>query len=211
MVVTKHDRSRIFEGLLGLVASLPNVMVINVCLETIGRANPQLDAWDRLLNRIERTLLEIERRELPLREELLAQLPQELGDGVRLPLARRLNAYRSRALIFADQGSEQEITKALRRMHVFNPIPSRFGQWPGSLKAKNIPVQRVIEDPVFKESHQSYFIQLADCVAFSLLKREVPPTPLVRKYGIHRMFERSIGGVCLRAASPYDPLGIVRK
>jgi hypothetical protein len=209
--VTKHDRSRIFEGLLGLVASLPNVMVINICLERIGRANPQLDAWDRLLNRIERTLLEIERRELPLRRELLSQLPQRLEDSVRASLAIRLNAYRSRALIFADQGSEQEITKALRRMHVFNPIPSRFGHWPDSRKSKNIPVERVIEDPVFKQSHQSYFIQLADCVAFSLLKREVPPTPLVRKYGIHRMFERSMGGVCLRAASPQDPLGIVRK
>ena len=210
-LVTKHDRSRIFEGLLGLVASLPNVMVINVCLQTSGRANPQLDAWDRLLNRIERTLLEIERRELPLRNALLAQLPQDLSDGVRNRLTTRLIAYCSRALIFADQGQEQEITKTLRRMHAFNPIPSQFGQWPGSRKSKNIPVERIIEDPVFKQSHESYFIQLADCVAFSLLTREVPPTPLVRKYEIHRMFERSIGAVCLRAASPQDPFGIVRK
>jgi uncharacterized protein DUF3800 len=79
------------------------------------------------------------------------------------------------------------------------------------VKAKNIPVERVIEDPVFKQSHQSYFIQLADCVAFSLLKREVAPTPLVKKYGIHRMFERHVAAVCLRPASPKDPLGIVRK
>src|SRR5678816_4624915 len=57
-MVTKHERSRIFEGLLALVASLPNVLVINICLEMPGRADPQLDAWDRLLNRIERTLLE---------------------------------------------------------------------------------------------------------------------------------------------------------
>ena len=51
-----------------LVASLPDLMVINVCLEVAGRKNPQLDAWDRLLNRIERMLLEVERRELPLRK-----------------------------------------------------------------------------------------------------------------------------------------------
>jgi hypothetical protein len=67
------------------------------------------------------------------------------------------------------------------------------------------------EDPVFKQSHQSYMIQLADCVAFSLLKREVPPTPLIKKYGIQHMFEKNIAGVCLRAASRKDPLGIVRK
>ena len=210
-VVTKHDRARIFESLLGLVAALPNVMVINICLDTAGRADPQLDAWDRLLNRIERTLLEIERRELPLRRHLLTQLPAVVTDALRGSLATRLNAYRARALIFADQGRELEITKALRKMHAFNPIPSQFGEWPGSVKAKNIPVERVIEDPVLKQSHQSYFIQLADCVAFSLLKREVSPTPLVKKYGIHRMFERHVAAVCLRPASPKDPLGIVRK
>lgn len=210
-VVTKHERSRIFEGLLRLVASLPNVMVINVCLDTVDRKNPQLDAWDRLLNRIERTLLEMERRELPRRKELLTGLPEDFPAAVRSSLAMRLNAYRARALIFADQGREMEITRAFRKMNVFNPIPSQFGTWEGALKTKNIPVQRVIEDPVFKQSHQSYFIQLADCVAFSLLKREVVPTPLVKRYGIHRMFERSVSSVCFRSASPKDPFGIVRK
>jgi Protein of unknown function (DUF3800) len=210
-LVTKHDRSRIFEGLLNLVASLPNVMVINVCLDTTGRADTELAAWDRLLNRIERTLLEMERKELPLRRELLSQLPQGLSDALRGSFATRLNSYRARALIFADEGREAEITKTLRKMHAFNPIPSQFGEWPGVGKAKNIPVERVIEDPVFKASHQSYFIQLADCVAFSLLKREVAPTPLVKKYGIHRMFERSVGAVCFLPASPKDPFGIVRK
>jgi hypothetical protein len=53
-IVGKHDRSRIFEGLLRLVAQLPNVMVINICLDRKGRGNAQMDAWDRLMNRIER-------------------------------------------------------------------------------------------------------------------------------------------------------------
>lgn len=210
-VVSKHARSRVFDGLLRLVASLPNVMIINICLEVSGRKNPQLDAWDRLLNRIERTLLEMERRELPLRKKLLATLPEEFPDGARLCLDTRLNAYRSRALIFADQGRETEITGAFRKMNVFNPIPSRFGKWSGATQTKNIPVERIIEDPVFKESHQSYFIQLADCVAFSLLKREVAPTLSIKKYGIHRMFEKNLAGVCFRSASPKDPFGIVRK
>jgi hypothetical protein len=209
--ITKHDRSRIFAGLLRLVASLPNVMVINICLESAGRKNPQIDAWDRLLNRIERTLLEMDRRELLLRKKLLDQLPPTLSDETRKRLATRLNSYRSRALIFADQGREEDITKAFRKMSVFNPIPSQFGHWAGIAKTKNIPVRRVIEDPVFKQSHQSYFVQLADCVAFSLLKREVAPTPLIKKYGINEMFERSVSDVCFRAASPKDPLGIVRK
>jgi hypothetical protein len=149
--------------------------------------------------------------ELPRRKELLSSLPDGFPDTARGCLAIRLNADRPRALIFADQGRELEITRAFRKMNVFNPIPSQFGVWSGTMRTKNIPVERVIEDRVFKESHQSYFIQLADCVAFSLLKREVAPTSGIKKYGIHRMFEKNIAGVCFRPAAPKDPLGIVRK
>ena len=72
-------------------------------------------------------------------------------------------------------------------------------------------MERVIEDPVFKKSHQSYFVQLADCVAFALLKREVPPTENIKKYGIQKMFDRCLAGVCYRKASYADPLGLIRK
>jgi len=210
-VIGKHDRSRIFAGLLGLVAQLPNVMVINICLDVPGRKNVQLDAWDRLMNRIERSMVAFEERELPLRRTLVSALPESIPDETRQKIELRLNHYRSRAMIFADEGREAEITKALRKMSVFNPIPSRIGDWGDGTKAKNIPVERVIEDPVFKQSHQSYFIQLADAVAFALLKREVEPTPRVKRYGIDRMFDVAVAGVCFKAASPKDPLGIVRK
>ena len=209
--IGKWQRSRIFEQLLLGVAQMPHVMLVNVCIDVAGRSNPQMDAWDRLMNRIERTMLEYERRELPLRRDLLAKLPPEFPETARAEIERRLNYYRPRAIIFADEGREAEITKALRKMSVFNPIPSQFGQWLGGADTMNIPVERVIEDPNFKRSHHSFFLQLADCVAYALLKREVEPTPNIKRYGIHRMFERCLAGVCYRPASPRDPLGIVRK
>lgn len=210
-VLGKHERSRIFEGLLRVVAQLPNVMVINICLDVEGRKNVQLDAWDRLMNRIERSMLAFEERELPLRRGLLADLPDDFPHETRQKIEIRLNHYRPAALVFADEGREPEITKALRKMSVYNPIPSKVGDWGGGVKAKNIPIQRVIEDPVFKKSHQSYFVQLADSVAFALLKREVATTANVKRYGIDKMFEKTLGGVCFRPASRTDPLGIVRK
>lgn len=39
---------------------------------------------------------------------------------------------------------------------------------------KNIPLDRIIEDPLFKTSKSSYFIQLSDFLAFSLLRNEKP-------------------------------------
>lgn len=207
----KYRRTQIFEGLLRLVAQLPNVMVINVCLGCTGRANPQMDAWNRLLNRIERCMLGMEERELPLRRELVATLPRDLSHSARRQIDARLNHYRPRAVVIADEGREPEITRTLRQMHTFNPVPSRLGTWDDGRKSRNIPLERVIEDPVFKSSHQSYFLQLADCVAFSLLKSEVLATPNVKRYAIHRMFSNQLSGVCLRSASRSDPLGIVRK
>jgi len=123
---------------------------------------------------------------------------------------RRLNIYRSRAVILADEGREIEITRALRKMHVFNPIPSRLGGWESGQYTKNITTDRIIEDPVFKNSARSYLTQLADCAAFALLKREVPPTPFIKRYGIADMFDNTLRGVCYKKAALNEPLGIVR-
>jgi uncharacterized protein DUF3800 len=207
----KWQRSRVFLGLLKLIARLPSVFLINVCLDVPGRVNPQLDAWDRLMNRIERTMLSFEERELPLRRALASDAGGSLPADRAHQLATRLSAYAPRALIFADQGREREITRAIRKMSIFNPIPSQLGAWAAGQPTKNIPIERVIEDPIFKPSHHSFFIQLADCAAFALLKRETAPTLHVRRYGIDGMFDESLAGVCYRGASRYDPLGIVRK
>ena len=49
-----------------------------------------------------------------------------------------------------------------------DPIPSRYGEWPTGSFTKNIPLDRIIEDPLFKKSEQSHFIQLVDfCASLS--------------------------------------------
>ena len=210
-IVIKWERSQIFRGCLALIPKLPGVFVVNVCLEKTGRADAQMMAWDRLINRIERTMKAQEDNELTRRRELVGKLDGKIGAAGVEAISTRLLAFRSRAVIVADEGREYEITSAIRRMHVFNPIPSRFGVWHDGSLTMNITTDHVIEDPVFKPSNRSYFIQLADCVAYALLKREVPPTPRIKKYGIEKMFDETVSKVCFLAASPKDPLGIVRK
>ncbi|SRR6266540_1424244 len=209
-VINKWLRSRIFFGLLDLVASLPKVLVFNICLDPKRHPDPQMTAWDRLINRIERTMLEFERRELPLRRGLASKAQAAVSPKEFEELDLRLNLYRARTIIAADEGRELEITRALRKMRVFNPIPSKYGQWAPGQTTQNIVAERIIEDPVFKSSARSYFIQLADCVAFALLKRETKPVAHISKYGIDKMFDETIAKVCYRAASPRDRLGIVR-
>lgn len=103
-IITKHQRSRIFEGLLRLVAQLPEVMLFNVCLNQADHKDAQLAAWDRLINRLERTLLAMEERELPLRKTLVSKIPAGIDEEVRSKIETRLVRYRSRAVVVADEG-----------------------------------------------------------------------------------------------------------
>jgi len=185
-------------------------MLFNVCLNSADHTDPQMIAWDRLVNRAERTMLEFERIELPLRRGLADRATTQMGAQDGAEIDRRLSIYRSRAVIIADEGRETEITRALRKMHVFNPIPSRLGGWETGNYTKNITTDRIIEDPFFKNSERSYLTQMADCVAYALLKSEVSPTPLIRKYKIDEMFGDALAGVCYKKAALNDPLGIVR-
>jgi hypothetical protein len=206
--IGKWQRSRIYHGLLELVASLPKVRLFNIAIKVKGEVDPQLKAWDRLLNRIGRTLREWEKNELSVRAEInevvKAHKP-ELADSAELRLA-----WSATAIIVADEGRDIEITRALRKMHVHNPIPSRFGRWPEGA-VRNTPMEKIVEDPIFRRSDMSYVLQLVDCVAFALLKREVEPTANIKRYGIQKMFDAVLAPICFKQASSADPLGIVRK
>jgi hypothetical protein len=209
--LTKWERSRIFHSQLDMVARLPTVRLFNVVLDKSKHRDPQMTAWDRLTNRLERTMLHFEEVEMPIRKSLFAKAEKALPNQDSERLELRLLAYAPRTIIIADQGREGEINGALRRMRRYNPIPSKYGTWDDGGATKNIRVERIIEDPVFRESHRSYFVQLADAVAYSLLKREVPPTPVIERYGIHKMFDECLKSVCYTKASSSDPMGIVRK
>ena len=209
-VVGKWRRSRIFYEFLELLAALPDVHLFNVCLEMTGRSDPQLDAWDRLLNRLNRMCEARNRQENALRRRLVTDVQENLGSPAAEEIERRLIPYTAHAIIIADRGREREIVRLKRKLSVINYLPSRFGSW-GDSASKNIPLTHFVEDALFRDSAHSYFIQMADCAAFALLKREVPPTPQVRKYGIQKAFEAHLTGICVRQASTSDALGIVRK
>jgi len=122
---------------------------------------------------------------------------------------RTMVAKNSQALIISDQGKEAEYTMLMRRLGVFNPIPSRYGVWAGTQSAtRNIPIERIIEDPVFRPSERSYLLQMADFCAFALLRHLRPVTPERKHLGLHTAFPL-LEPICFKAANPKHPLGIV--
>jgi hypothetical protein len=203
-IIGKYQRSQIFLGLLQLVARLPEVQLINVCLEKCNHKDPEMDAWNRLVNRVERTMKEFDDREVRDRERTLAALKGRATDRELRFVSARLRNYRSRAYIISDEGKQDQITKALRKMRVWNPTPSMYGAWPSGDRTRNITTSRIIEDPTFKPSDRSYFIQLVDCVAYALLKQEVEPTEHIKKYKINEMFGSTLSRVLFLPACKLD-------
>lgn len=208
--LTKWQRSRVFFGVLRLLGRLP-VRLINICLDVQKHGNDaHILAWDRLVNRIERSMKAIDDDEAILRRRLVASaLPLMKKEDGEL-LKGRLEAFACRALVLSDAGHEQDITRSLRRMHVYNPIPSKFGEWSPGQRVKSITTDRIIEDPIFRDSASSPLLQLVDCASFALLKRETTPTKLVKKYNLHKMFDAALAPLCFAKASSTDPHGIVR-
>jgi hypothetical protein len=119
-----------------------------------------------------------------------------------------MGAWNNRALIVHDEG--KDFTPLVRRMGIYNPVHSQFGAWGNGQPTKNIPTERIIEDIVFRESHRSDLIQMADFCAYALLRSEYPIASK-NKYGLDKSFD-AIAAVCCAEAYRADPrkLGIIR-
>lgn len=122
-----------------------------------------------------------------------------------------LSKSQEKGLLIVDEGSEGEYLRLARKMGVYNPIQSRYGQWIGEDNShKNVPINEIVEDPFFKDSKSSFLLQAADFVAFSLLRNE-NQLPSRNKYGIHECFPL-LDNVLVKEAYGADPrkLGIIR-
>ena len=122
---------------------------------------------------------------------------------------RTMETWDSQCILFCDEGNEGKYTRLARKMAIHNPIPSRYGAWSGTGRTtRNIPTERILEDPIFKDSKKSYFIQMADFCAYALLRRE-KHLASKNKYGIHKAFDE-LTDVVVKAAHPDDPMGVIR-
>ncbi|HEY6213122.1 MAG TPA: DUF3800 domain-containing protein, partial [Vicinamibacterales bacterium] len=143
----------------------------------------------------------------PKKVHLIAH--EKLANRVQATMARPMRS--SHAVMIFDEGKERDVTRLARKITVFNPIPSQFGTWTGGGATKNIVTDRILEDPFFKDSRSSYFLQHADCAAFTLLKQETPTAPgsFIAKWGYEKLFP-ALHPVCFKGATKYDAWGIVR-
>jgi Protein of unknown function (DUF3800) len=109
-------------------------------------------------------------------------------------------------MIVHDEGDESSVRKRARKARRAGTAGSAFGT--GQLKR---PFTQLIEDPVPRSSHQSYFLQLADLNAYAAFRRLYPPPPRQIQIVPHTMWDE-LGSARFRPVrSLYrgGPVGIV--
>jgi hypothetical protein len=114
----------------------------------------------------------------------------------------------SHVVVISDEG--KNYTPMLRKLRRYNPVTSMFGAWASGESAENLPLDRLVEDIVFRDSRKSSFVQFADFCAFAVLRSETP-TARLAALGIDKSYER-LRPVLVTQAFRKDPrrLGIIR-
>lgn len=183
--IKKSDRLTIIRAFADQLASITDVRLINVIVDKQQKV-VDFDvfdaAWTRLIQRFENT---IRYKNFP---------GPKYAD--------------ERGMLFPDRTDEKKLTIMLRRMRRFNYVPNQGGAFGAfGSGSRNLLIGRLVEDPNFRDSGSSLFIQAADLAAFLLYQR-IAPNAFMRKKGGQAYFRRLAPILC-RAASRHDPDGIV--
>jgi hypothetical protein len=116
----------------------------------------------------------------------------------------------STVMLVHDEGESGIVRKLARKARRAGTAGSAFGA--GSLPT---PMRLLVDDPVPRDSRQSYFVQLADLSAYAAFRRMHPPpprtTPIVPQTMWDELGEAIYGDAnrLARASYPDDPPGIV--
>jgi len=76
-------------------------------------------------------------------------------------LERYAKAQSGHVMVFPDDGHDFLLKRLLRKGRRYHQISGHFGN------VLRLPMSHIVEDPNSRQSHESYFIQLADWMAFA--------------------------------------------
>lgn len=175
--IEKHNRLAILRNQLDELAKLNSISITNVVVNKAGKPR-NFDifgaAWRTLFQRFENTLVN-----------------GNFPEGYK----------RSYGTVFTDATNGESLTKMMRKMNVYNPIPNRWG---GGYR--NVPIKRVVEDPSERDSLHSLPIQACDVVAY-FLHQKLKPNAYIKKKRASGYFDR-LEPVLNVHASRQDPWGM---
>lgn len=110
-----------------------------------------------------------------------------------------LKAQNENGIVFFDRANEKHVNTHVRKL---------LGTGASGESISGVRIGYVIEDPIFRMSSDSMFIQSADVVAYTLKEKEFPQASR-RKHQAHRIFDRKLTAICFKSKIA-DEDGIVR-
>lgn len=120
-------------------------------------------------------------------------------EGMLQRLERTSTKERVTFMISHDEGENDAVRRWVRRSRRYLTAGSAFGT--GTLTS---PARRLVDDPIARRSDQSYFIQLADLVAYAAFRSVVPPSKGIAAVCPDTMWNE-IGGATHTAVSGLRP------
>lgn len=177
--IKRNDRLTIIRSFIHELATLQDISIINVVVDKQGKP-PDYDVMQKAW------------------EALIQRFSNTMSH-------RNFNGPANpdeRGLIVPDNTDVKKIRELLRKMRKYNPVPSQFGGY------RNLQITNLVEDPFFKDSRESYMIQAADVVAFSLYQK-LSPSSYMKSKSAQNYFNK-LDNVLCKAAASRDPDGIVR-
>ena len=127
-------------------------------------------------------------------------------------LYNRVNATaaqeRGYAFLIFGQEPEDTVVRTYERLRSHNPVPVRVGACGDGWHTHNLPIERIIGGPAFRDSGADCLLQVTGLVAQALLWREEPPVGVNSSEiaGVFAVLDRALN----RRASRNNPQGVVR-
>jgi len=120
-------------------------------------------------------------------------------EGLLQRLERTSTKEKATFMISHDEGENDAVRRWVRRSRRHLTAGSAFGT--GMLTN---PARRLVDDPIARKSEQSYFIQLADLVAYAAFRSVIHPGAGIARVCPHTMWAE-IGGATHTAVSGLRP------
>jgi hypothetical protein len=178
--IKRNDRLDIIKKCIDWINSQAHLNVFSVVIDKKGRTDDIFElAWNTLIMRFENTI----------RSNNFSG-PQNPDD---------------RGMILSDNTNGEKLRKLIRRMRHFNTIPNKKDYYHGGYR--NLKLEYIIEDPVFRDSHYSLIHQMNDVVAYCVRQR-YEPNAYMKKKGGHNFYKR-LSNVVTKQVSKRNDYGIV--
>jgi len=173
----RNDRLDILKQCIDWVANQQDINVITVVAAKTGKTKEQIFDWS------------------------WQRLIQRFENTIRHRNFKGPVNPDDRGMMIADRTDDKQLRLLVRRMRRYNPLPDFSGGY------RNLALDYVIEDPIMRESKDSFLHQMVDVVSYCA-RQLYEPNVYMKKKGGHKFYER-LDTALVKRASKAHPLGIV--